>query len=228
MRDRHPFPDWHPDAQLAPYIDYTVATADAGAREIASRCEEAAAFGFRSVCVNGGWVRLCRERLGGTGVKVSAAVGFPLGAQATRAKAFEAGAALDDGASEIDMVMAIGKLKDGDRDAVERDIAAVVLAVQGGALVKVVLETGLLTDEEKRLAARIAEAAGADCVQTSTGFAGSGANAGDVALLRGELSARMGVKAAGGIRTADAAIALLRAGAGRIGSSAGVAIVSGI
>lgn len=228
MRELHPFPIWQPTASLASRIDYTVVAASAGAQQLTQHCEEAAALGFHSICVNGGWVRLCRERLSGTNVKVSAAVGFPLGAQATRAKAFEAAAAVDDGASEIDMVLPIGRLRDGGHEAVERDIAAVVLAVQGGALVKVILETGLLTDEQKKLAARIAETAGADCVQTSTGYGGMGATEADIRLLRAELSETMGIKASGGIRTAATAIAMLQAGANRIGSSSGVAIVSGI
>jgi deoxyribose-phosphate aldolase len=225
MEEENQFPIWQPSVSLATYIDYTVVTANSGANELIHCCEEAASEGFYSLCVNGGWVRLCRERLSGTSVKVSAVVGFPLGAQATRAKAFEASAALDDGASEIDMVLPIGKLIDGDRDAVERDIAAVVQAVQGGALIKVILETGLLTDEQKRLGSKIAEAAGADYIQTSTGYGGSGATVADIILLRGEISSAMGIKASGGIRNAESAIALLKAGANRIGSSSGPAIL---
>jgi deoxyribose-phosphate aldolase len=225
MQEENQFPFWQPTVSLASYIDYTVVTANSGSQDLIQCCEEAASEGFYSLCVNGGWVRLCRERLSGTSVKVSAVVGFPLGAQATRAKAFEASAALDDGASEIDMVLPIGKLIDGDRDAVERDIAAVVQAVQGGALIKVILETGLLTDEQKRLGGKIAEAAGADYIQTSTGYGGSGATTADIILLRDELSSSMGIKASGGIRNAESAIALLRAGANRIGSSSGPAIL---
>ncbi|TFE31661.1 deoxyribose-phosphate aldolase [Cohnella luojiensis] len=225
MQEENQFPFWQPSVSLATHIDYTVVTANSGANELIHCCEEAASEGFYSLCVNGGWVRLCRERLSGTSVKVSAVVGFPLGAQATRAKAFEASAALDDGASEIDMVLPIGKLIDGDRDAVERDIAAVVQAVQGGALIKVILETGLLTDEQKRLGSKIAEAAGADYIQTSTGYGGSGATAADIILLRGEISSSVGIKASGGIRNAESAFALLKAGANRIGSSSGPAIL---
>lgn len=225
MQEENQFPFWQPTVSLASHIDYTVVTANSGSQDLIQCCEEAASEGFYSLCVNGGWVRLCRERLSGTSVKVSAVVGFPLGAQATRAKAFEASAALDDGASEIDMVLPIGKLIDGDRDAVERDIAAVVQAVQGGALIKVILETGLLTDEQKRLGSKIAEAAGADYIQTSTGYGGSGATTADIILLRDELSSSMGIKASGGIRNAESAIALLRAGANRIGSSSGPAIL---
>ncbi|MEQ4483826.1 deoxyribose-phosphate aldolase [Cohnella silvisoli] len=221
------YPTWVPGQSLAPFIDYTMLKAEACARDIANLCEKASAHAFHSVCVSGGWVRMCREKLSGTNVKVSAVVGFPLGAHATRAKAFEAAAALEDGASEIDMVLPIGKLIDGENEAVERDIAAVVLAVQGGALVKVILETGLLTDEIKIAGGKIAEAAGADYIQTSTGFGGNGASEADIRLLRSSVSAAMGIKASGGIRNADSAIALLKAGANRIGSSSGTAIVRG-
>ncbi len=225
MPEEIKLPAWRANDSLASFIDNTLVVAEAGAQEIIKLCEEAVIEGFHSLCVNGGWVRLCRERLSGTNVKVSAVVGFPLGAHATRAKAFEAAAALDDGASEIDMVLSIGKLKDGEHEAVERDIAAVVKAVQGGALIKVILETGLLTNEQKRLACRIAESAGADYVQTSTGYGGAGATEADVVLLRQSLSPTLGVKASGGIRSAEKAIALLNAGANRIGSSSGLAIL---
>ncbi len=218
------YPSWRPEQPIAPFIDHTLLKAEARAKDLIQLCEEATVSGFYSVCVNGGWVRLCRERLSGTNVKVSSVVGFPLGAHATRAKAFEAAAALDDGASEIDMVLCIGKLMDGDYDLVERDIAAVVQAVQGGALVKVVLETGLLTDELKAIGGKIAETAGADYIQTSTGFGGHGASEADILLLRSAVSAEMGIKASGGIRNADSAVALLKAGANRIGSSSGIAI----
>lgn len=227
MTERLRFPIWNPEHNIASYIDYTLVEAVSGARALTALCEAAAAGRFYSVCVNGGWVRLCRERLSGCNVKVTAVVGFPLGAQATRAKAFEAAAALEDGASEIDMVISVGRLLDGDHEAVERDISAVVQAVQGGALIKVILETGMLTIEHKKLAARIAETAGADYVQTSSGFGGGAATEEDIRLLRRELSQGMGIKAAGGIRDAAAAVALLQAGANRIGSSAGDAIASG-
>jgi deoxyribose-phosphate aldolase len=222
------YPVWEQGQSLASFIDFTMLKAEARSAELSHLCEEASAYGFHSVCVSGGWVRLCRERLSGTSVKVSAVVGFPLGAHATRAKAFEAAAALEDGASEIDMVLPLGRLLDGDYEAAERDIAAVVQAVQGGALVKVILETGLLTDELKAAGGKIAEAAGADYIQTSTGFGGDGgATEADIRLLRASVSASMGVKASGGIRDAKSAMALLKAGANRIGSSSGIAIVRG-
>ncbi|QMV44872.1 deoxyribose-phosphate aldolase [Cohnella cholangitidis] len=219
---------WQTDGRLAAFIDYTLVSAEAGAKPYIDLCNEAVEDGYYGVCVSGGWVRLCRERLGGTSVKISAVVGFPLGAHATRAKAFEASAALDDGASEIDMVLSVGKLTDGDYEAVERDIAAVVQAVQGGALVKVILETGLLTDEQIATGAKIAETAGADYIQTSTGFGGKGASEKVIRLLRSSISDAMGIKASGGIRTAESAILLLNAGANRIGSSSGKALVHGL
>lgn len=217
-------PIWQPGQQLASVIDFTHLIAESGSKELRALCDLAESGGFHSVCVNGGWVRLCRERLGGTNVKVSAVVGYPLGAQATRAKAFEAAAALEDGASEIDMVLSVGKLRDGDIEATERDISAVVQAVQGGALVKVIVETGYLTEEQIRMAGKLAAAAGADYVQTSTGYGGRGATVSDVRLLREAVGDAIGVKASGGVRDAAAAIALLNAGANRIGTSAGVAV----
>ncbi|WP_239617430.1 deoxyribose-phosphate aldolase [Cohnella mopanensis] len=227
MSEESRFPLWQMDSRLAAFMDYTLISAVAGAKPFIELCSEAVEDGYYGVCVSGGWVRLCRERLSGTSVKISAVVGFPLGSHATRAKAFEASAALDDGASEIDMVLPIGKLKDGDYDTVERDIAAVVQAVQGGALVKVILETGLLSDEHIVAGAKIAEAAGADYIQTSTGFGGKGASVEHIRLLRSTVSETMGIKASGGIRTARSAISLLEAGANRIGSSSGKEIIRG-
>lgn len=227
MSEEARFPSWQSKDSLSAFTDYTLVSAEAGARAYIELCEEAVADGYYGVCVSGGWVRLCRERLSGTKAKVSAVVGFPLGAHATRAKAFEASAALDDGASEIDMVISIGRLMDEDYDSVERDVAAVVQAVQGGALVKVILETGLLTEERIIVGAKIAEAAGADYVQTSTGFGGRGVSVSDIVLLKSAISSAMGIKASGGIRNAQSAIELLAAGANRIGSSSGKAIVHG-
>jgi deoxyribose-phosphate aldolase len=221
------FPLWVPGEPIAPFIDHTLLRADARAADIGKLCEEAAVRGFYSVCVSGGWVRLCREKLTGTPVKVCAVVGSPLGAGATRAKAFEAAAAVEDGAAEIDMALPIGPLLDGDREAVEKQVAAVVQAVQGGALVKVILEAGALTDERKAEGCRIAEAAGADYIVTSIGFGPGGATEADVRLMRGAVSGRMGVKASGGIRDYETAARLLAAGANRIGTSAGLAIAAG-
>ncbi|WP_350356229.1 deoxyribose-phosphate aldolase [Cohnella hashimotonis] len=221
------FPIWTPGQSVAPFIDHTLLKAEARTADIEQLCQEALAYQFYSVCVNGRWVRLSRERLGGTNVKVCAVVGFPLGAAATRAKAFEAAAAVEDGASEIDMVLSIGKLLDRDFDSVQRDISSVVRAVQGGALVKVILETGALTDELKREACRISEAAGADYVKTSTGFGPGKATEADIRLMRSSVSGHLGVKASGGVRDAATAEAMLLAGASRIGTSSGIAIVGG-
>ncbi|MBB6675382.1 deoxyribose-phosphate aldolase [Cohnella nanjingensis] len=221
------FPIWTPGQSVASFIDHTLLKAEARAADFVKLCEEALAHRFFSVCVNGRWVRLCREQLSGTDVKVCAVVGFPLGAGATRAKAFEAAAAVEDGASEIDMVIAIGKLLDRDFDSVQRDIASVVQAVQGGALVKVILETGALTDELKQEACRLSEAAGADFVKTSTGFGPGGATEADIRLMRASVSSRLGVKASGGVRDTETAAKMLLAGASRIGTSSGIAIIGG-
>ncbi|MDG0812130.1 deoxyribose-phosphate aldolase [Cohnella rhizosphaerae] len=218
---------WTPGRSIATFIDHTLLKAEAQTADIEQLCQEALAYQFYSVCVNGRWVRLSRERLGGTNVKVCAVVGFPLGAAATRAKAFEAAAAVEDGASEIDMVLSIGKLLDRDFDSVQRDIASVVRAVQGGALVKVILETGALTDELKREACRLSEAAGADYVKTSTGFGPGKATEADIRLMRSSVSGHLGVKASGGVRDAATAEAMLLAGASRIGTSSGIEIVGG-
>ncbi|WP_084423060.1 deoxyribose-phosphate aldolase [Cohnella thermotolerans] len=224
---RGKFPIWRPGQPIAPFIDHTLVKAEARSADFARLCEEALEHGFYSVCVNGKWVRQCREQLSGTNVKVCAVVGFPLGAGATRAKAFEAAAAVEDGAAEIDMVLPIGKLLDEDYTAVEKDISSVVQSVQGGALVKVILETGALTDALIREACRLAEAAGADYVKTSTGFGPGSATEAHIRLMRASVSPRIGVKASGGIRDAQTAVRLLLAGANRIGTSSGVVIASG-
>lgn len=221
------FPVWAPGQSIAPFIDHTLLRAEARSADFAKLCEEALVHRFYSVCVNGRWVRQCREQLSGTDVKVCAVVGFPLGAGATRAKAFEAAAAVEDGAAEIDMVLPVGKLLDGDYAAVERDVFAVVQAVQAGALVKVILETGALTEALVKEACRIAEAAGADYVKTSTGFGPGGATEEHIRLMRASVSPRIGVKASGGVRDEQNAVRLLLAGANRIGTSSGVAIVGG-
>lgn len=215
---------------LAAAIDHTLLKPAATAAEIRQLCAEAAEHRFATVCVNGGWVAEAAGLLSGTGVGVAAVVGFPLGAMATAVKAAEAAQAVADGAGEIDMVLQIGRLKAGDDDFVRRDIEAVVAAARRGdrrALTKVIIETCFLTDEEKVRACRIAVAAGADFVKTSTGFGSAGATLEDVRLMRAAVPAHVGVKAAGGIRTAAVARAMLEAGATRIGTSSGVAIVTG-
>jgi len=214
------------DEGLARVIDHTLLRADATYADLARLCEEARRFRFAAVCVNSGFVARARALLLGSDVAVCAVVGFPLGAMATTAKAYEARDAVHAGASEIDMVLNLGALKSGDLAAVEGDIRAVVEASRP-AQVKVILETGALTIEEKVAAAGLSRSAGAAFVKTSSGFGPGGATIDDVALLAGLVGGQLGVKASGGIRTREDALRLLRAGATRIGASASVAIVTG-
>jgi deoxyribose-phosphate aldolase len=215
-------------AGLASAIDHTLLRADATLAEIDRLCGEALEHRFASVCVNGTWARRCAEILRGSPVFVSAVVGFPLGASATEVKAYEARTACEDGACEIDMVQNVGALKSGLDELCLRDVAAVLETCrEHGARLKVILETCLLGDEEKARACRIARAAGADYVKTSTGFAGGGATVADVRLMRSVVGPAMGIKAAGGVRDGRSAQDLLAAGATRIGASASVAIVGG-
>jgi deoxyribose-phosphate aldolase len=214
------------DRAIAVLIDHTILKPDATASEIVRVCEEAKRFGFASVCVNGFWVPLASRELAGSAVKVCAVAGFPLGAMATAAKRAEAETALRDGAAELDMVLNTGALRTGQYDAVRSDIAAVVEpAHAAGALVKVILETCLLSDEQKVSASRLAVEAGADFVKTSTGFGAAGATVADVALMRATVVPDIGVKASGGIRTLGQLRSMVEAGANRIGASASVAIV---
>jgi len=211
---------------LAGYIDHTLLKADATREAIDTLCREAAEHRFATVCVNPCWVRRCADALRGTGVGVCTVVGFPLGATATAVKGLETRQALADGASEIDMVINIGALKSGDVAWVERDITAVVSACAAcGALSKVILEMAYLTETEKVTACILAKAAGADYVKTSTGFGPGGATVADVELMRRVVGPEMGVKAAGGVRDAAVARAMIDAGATRVGASAGVQIV---
>ncbi len=194
--------------------------------DIRKLCAEARQYGFASVCVNPCWVPVATEELAGSAVKVCTVVGFPFGANATEVKSFETGVAMAEGALEIDMVLNVGALRSGRADAVREDIIAVVdTAHLGGAIVKVILETALLTREQKVEACRLAVAAGADFVKTSTGFAASGATAEDVALMRQAVGPAMGVKASGGVRTLEDTKKMVAAGATRIGTSSGVKIV---
>lgn len=211
--------------RLAGMIDHTLLRPEATADDIRRLCDEAREYGFCAVCVQPRWVALCRELLEGTVVKVATVCGFPHGASLSEVKVFEASCAADDGVDEIDMVISIGSLRQGRDDEVEADIRRVVEATAGRAIVKAILETALLTDEEKRRACRAAERAGARFVKTSTGFGPGGATVHDVRLLRASVSPHVGVKASGGIRTAEAALAMIEAGATRIGTSAGVAIM---
>lgn len=215
-------------AELARYIDHTLLGPGTTGSDIDRICEEARRYGFAAVCVNPVWVRRARENLRGTRVKIASVVGFPLGANASEIKVMEARRALRDGAREIDMVINVGRLKEGDHDFVQQDIARVVDACREvGAACKVILETALLTDEEKVIACKLAEAAKADFVKTSTGFGPGGATIYDVALMREAVGPLMGVKASGGIRTTEEAQQMVAAGASRIGASAGVTIVGG-
>jgi deoxyribose-phosphate aldolase len=218
----------HFDKTIAGMIDHTLLKPDATVKQIEQLCAEAKQYGFASVCINPSYVKLCAKLLRDTAVKVCTVIGFPLGATSTEAKAFEAERAIQDGAREIDMVINVGMLKSAEYKYVENDIAAVVRAVKRhGALLKVIIETGLLTDEEKVKACMLAKNAGANFVKTSTGFAKGGATAGDIALMRKVVGPSLGVKASGGVRTHEDAKTLIESGADRIGASASVIIVTG-
>lgn len=213
--------------ELAKYIDHTLLKPDTNRTAIMRLCEEAKQHQFASVCVNPTWVSLAKELLKGSGVKVCTVIGFPLGANTPSVKAFETEDAIRNGAEEVDMVINIGAIKSGDWDLVRKDVDAVVAAAQSKALVKVILETGMLTQEEKVKACEICKEAGADYVKTSTGFGPGGATVEDVALMRKTVGPEMGVKASGGVRDAETVLKMIEAGATRIGASAGVSIVSG-
>ncbi|GGD04413.1 deoxyribose-phosphate aldolase [Pontibacillus salipaludis] len=215
------------DAKLAKMIDHTQLKPDTAQEKIEQICQEAKEYGFASVCVNPYWVPFCYERLQDTDVKVCTVIGFPLGANTKELKAYETKQAIENGATEVDMVINIGALKSGDKETVQADIEAVVRATEGNALTKVIIETSLLTDEEKVTACELAKAAGADYVKTSTGFSGGGATVEDIKLMRNTVGPDMGVKASGGVRDREGADAVIEAGATRIGASAGVSIVSG-
>ncbi len=215
-------------SKYARAIDHTLLKPDATAAQIDTLCAEAAEHKFASVCVNGVWVRRCAELLAGSGVAVCTVVGFPLGAMAPEVKAYEARRAIEDGACEVDMVLSVGALKSGEDAFVEQDIRGLAETCHAlGAKLKVILETCLLTDEEKIRACRAAKRAGADFVKTSTGFSTGGATPEDVALMRRTVGPLMGVKASGGVRDAGDAKTMIAAGATRLGASASVAIVSG-
>jgi deoxyribose-phosphate aldolase len=216
------------DTSLAGMIDHTLLKPEATRQQVEELCAEAKQFGFASVCINPSYVKLCASLLRDTTVKVCTVIGFPLGATSTEAKAFEAEQALRDGARELDMVVNVGMLKSGEDEYVENDIRAVVRAAKRmNALVKVIIETGLLSDEEKVKACLLARRAGANFVKTSTGFAKGGATAGDIRLMRKVVGAGLGVKASGGVRTKEQALELIESGADRIGASASVKIVLG-
>lgn len=211
--------------ELAAKIDHTLLKANATRSDILRVCDEAKRYHTASVCVNSCWASVVHDALKGSGVKVCCVVGFPLGAMSTAAKAFETEQAVNDGAEEIDMVINVGMARAGEWEAVQKDIKAVVDAA-GKAAVKVILETCLLNDEEKVRACMAAKDAGADFVKTSTGFSTAGATVEDVRLMRKTVGDDMGVKAAGGIRNRETALAMIEAGANRIGASATGAIIA--
>lgn len=209
---------------LAGMIDHTILKPDATRHEISKFCDEAREFGFYAVCVNPLEVAFAADQLKGSPVKVCSVIAFPFGATTSKSKEAEAADALANGAREIDMVIAIGALKEGRLDDVRADIEA-VRAATSGAILKVILETAMLTDPEKRLACQLVQEAGADFVKTSTGYGGGGATIADIALMRQTVGPLMGVKASGGVRTYEAAKAMIAAGATRIGTSSGLAII---
>lgn len=213
---------------IAKYIDHTNLKSYATKEDIIKLCEEAKKYGFYAVCVNPYRVKLAKEHLKGTDIKVASVIGFPLGATPTEVKVFEAKKALENGADELDMVINIGALKDKDYEYVKKDIEDVTkVAHEKGAIVKVIIETCYLSEEEKEIACKLAMEAGADFVKTSTGFGTEGATIEDVKLMRKVVGDKLGVKAAGGIRTYEEALAMINAGANRIGTSSGVKIIEG-
>jgi deoxyribose-phosphate aldolase len=213
---------------VAAMIDHTLLKPDTTRQQIETLCKEAREYKFYSVCVNPTWVSTSKELLVGSGVKVCTVIGFPLGATTSVTKAFEAKNAIEHGAEEVDMVINIGALKDKDDDLVVNDIRAVVETAKGKALTKVIIETSLLTNEEKVRACELSVKAGADYVKTSTGFSSGGATAEDISLMRKTVGPNIGLKASGGVRNTEDAKKMIEAGATRIGASSGVAILKGL
>jgi deoxyribose-phosphate aldolase len=211
---------------IAKYIDHTILKPEATAEDVKKLCSEAREYKFASVCVNGCYAKLVSSELAGTDVKTCVVVGFPLGAMTKEAKAFETTQAIENGATEIDMVINVGALKEKNYELLKEDIEAVVNAAKGKALVKVIIETCLLTDEEKVKACEISKEAKADFVKTSTGFSTGGATKEDIALMRKTVGPEIGVKASGGVRDFNTAMEMINAGASRIGASASISIVS--
>ena len=216
------------NTNFATYIDHTLLKADAKKTAIETLCEEARKYSFASVCVNPTWVKTAAAALEGSPVKVCTVIGFPLGASTSEVKAFETENAIANGANEIDMVINIGALCNSDDEVVKKDIEAVVNAAKGKAIVKVIIETSLLTDKEKRKACELSVLAGADFVKTSTGFSTGGATVEDVKLMRAVVGPEMGVKASGGVRNLEDMKNMIEAGATRIGASSGVQIMQGL
>lgn len=213
--------------ELNRMIDHTILKPEATEAAVQKIIDEAKEYNFFSVCINPCWVAFASEQLADTDVAVCTVIGFPLGANTPEVKAYEAADAIKNGANEVDMVINIGALKSQQYDHVRQDIQGIVDAAKGKALVKVIIETALLTDEEKVKACELAKEAGADFVKTSTGFSTGGAKVADIRLMRETVGPDMGVKASGGVHNAEEALAMIEAGATRIGVSTGVAIVSG-
>lgn len=213
---------------MAKYIDHTILNADATEKDIQRICIEAKEYDFKTVCINPGWVDYAAHLLEGTDVGITTVIGFPLGANTSEIKAAEAKQAVEKGVSDVDMVINIGALKNEDYPTVLNDIKAVVNAVDGKAIVKVIIETSLLNKTEKIRVCELAKQAGADFVKTSTGFSTGGATLDDVKLMRATVGPKMGVKASGGVRSYEDAVAMIEAGATRIGASSGIAIVQGV
>lgn len=211
--------------KLAGIIDHTLLKADTDTDSVARICKEAVEYGFGAVCVNPYFSKFAAKELQGSGIKVCVVVGFPLGSMLTRIKAAEAKQAVKDGASEIDMVACVSALKSGDAGYYEKDIRKVARVISGKAILKVIIETCFLNDAEKKLACEISERAGAHFVKTSTGFGSGGAKTEDVSLMRSVVGPDIGVKASGGIKTLDDALAMIEAGAARIGTSSGISIL---
>ena len=213
--------------ELAKMIDHTILKAEATEAEIMQLCKEAIEYGFASVCVNPSMVKKAATILEGSEVKVCTVIGFPLGATTTEVKAFETEQTIKDGATEVDMVINVGKLKENNLEYVKNDIAAVVNAAKGKAITKVIIESCLLTDEEKVTVCTIAKEVGADFVKTSTGFSTGGATKEDIKLMRETVGPHMGVKASGGVRSNEDAMIMIENGATRIGASASISICNG-
>lgn len=215
-------------AQIAKMIDHTILKAEATESEIIKLCKEAIHYDFASVCVNPSMVPVAAKELKGTHVKVCTVIGFPLGATTTEVKVFETKDVIEKGATEVDMVINVGKLKERNLEYVKNDIKAVVEAAKGKALTKVIIETCLLTEEEKIIACKLLKEAGSDFVKTSTGFSTGGATVEDIKLMRETVGPEMGVKASGGVRSKKDALAMIENGATRIGASASISICEGI
>lgn len=213
------------EQNLASYMDHTILKPETTKEEVKKLCEEAKQYGFASVCVNSYYVPFVKQQLAGSEVATCCVVGFPLGAMSTKAKAYETKVSVEDGATEVDMVINIGALKDQEYQLVKEDIEAVVAATKGNALVKVIIETYLLTQEEIKIACQLAVEAKADFVKTSTGFSTGGAKKEDVALMKETVGTKAKVKASGGIRSKETAMEMIAAGADRIGTSNAVKIV---